>query len=146
VWLEPITPHLSSDAILAEEEAVLVWAMDAQADDPCPSTTVDRDGLDVVRADAAAAVAGADRLVLVVGPAGTGKTTTLARAVAHLEDWERPMFGVAPTAKAARVLAGETGLETATVAKLLHEWTRTDRGPLDAYGHLPVGRTGCYDA
>jgi conjugative relaxase-like TrwC/TraI family protein len=140
VWLEPITPHLTSDAILAEEEAVLVWAMDAQTDEAAPSTTVDRDGLDVLQADAAAAVAGDDRLVLVVGPAGTGKTTTLARAVQDLDDWGRPVFGVAPTAKAARVLAGETGLETATVAKLLHEWTRTDRDPLDGY-RLAAGTT-----
>ena len=65
---------------------MLAWAIDAQADDPAPSTTVDRDGLDVLQADAAAAVAGHDRLVVVVGPAGAGKTTTLPRAV---EDWRR---------------------------------------------------------
>ena len=58
--------------------------MDAQADEPEPSTTIDRAGLDVLQADAAAAVAGADRLVLVVGPAGTGKTTMLERAVDDL--------------------------------------------------------------
>jgi hypothetical protein len=140
VWLEPITPHLTSDAILAEEEAVLVWAMDAQADEPAPSTTVDRDGLDVVQADAAAAVAGHDHLVLVVGPAGTGKTTTLTRAVQDLDDWVRPVFGVAPTAKAARILARETGLATATVAKLLHEWNRTDRDPREGF-RLAAGTT-----
>ena len=105
VWIEPTAPHFTSDTILAEEEHVLAWAMDAQADEPDPSTSVDRDGLDVLQADAAAAVAGADRLVLVVGPAGAGKTTTLRRAVDDLHAWDRSVFGVAPTAKAARVLA-----------------------------------------
>ena len=52
--------------------------MDAQATSRCRQPTVDRDGLDVLQADAAAAVAGRDRLVVVVGPAGTGKTTMLA--------------------------------------------------------------------
>ena len=39
-----------------------------------------RDGLDPLQADAAAAVAGDDRLVLVVGPAGAGKTRMLTAA------------------------------------------------------------------
>ncbi len=140
IWLEPIAPHFTSDTILAEEERVLAWAMDAQADGPEPSTTIDRAGLDVLQADAAAAVAGSDRLVLVVGPAGTGKTTALERAVDDLAAWNRPVFGVAPTAKAARVLERETGMDSDTVAKLLHEWNRTDRPPYDHY-RLPTGTT-----
>ena len=87
-----------------------------------PSPTVDRAGLDVLQADAAAAVAGHDRLVLVVGPAGTGKTTMLRRAADDLRRNHRPVFGVAPTAKAAKVLRDETGIPADTVAKLLHEW------------------------
>ena len=42
---------------------MLAWAMDAQSADPSPSTTVNIDGLDIVQADVAAAVAGQDRLV-----------------------------------------------------------------------------------
>jgi conjugative relaxase-like TrwC/TraI family protein len=133
IWLEPTAPHFTSDTILAEEERVLSWAMDAQVDDPRPSLTVDCTGLDVLQADAAAAVAGADRLVLIVGPAGTGKTTTLQGAVDDLAAQNRPVFGVAPTAKAARVLERETGVSSDTVAKLLHEWSRADRAPLDRY-------------
>jgi conjugative relaxase-like TrwC/TraI family protein len=140
VWLEPTAPQFTSDAILAEEELILAWAIDVQADDPQPSTTVDRDGLDVLQADAAASVAGTDRLVVVVGPAGTGKTTTLRRAVDDLAAWGRPVFGVAPTAKAARVLARETGMDGDTAAKLLHEWSRTDRAPADRHW-LPTGAT-----
>ena len=137
VWVEPIAGQFTSDAILAEEERILSWAIDAHADEPAPSLTVDTDGLDMLQADAAAAVAGHDRLVVVVGPAGAGKTTMLTRAVDNLQRDGRVVFGVAPTAKAAWVLGHETGMATDTVAKLVHEWTRPDRSPLDRYrlGH-----------
>ena len=78
--------------------------------------------------------------MVVVGPAGTGKTTMLRAAVDDLRRHGRTVFGVAPTAKAAHVLAAETGMETDTVAKLLHEWTRRDRLPDRRY-RLPVGTT-----
>ena len=105
-----------------------------------PSATVDPDGLDVLQAEAAAAVAGEDRLVVVVGPAGTGKTTMLRAAADDLRRHGRTVFGVAPTAKAAQVLADETGVEADTVAKLLHEWTRGDRLPDRRY-QLPMATT-----
>jgi conjugative relaxase-like TrwC/TraI family protein len=140
VWLEPTTPHYTSPAILAEEERILTWALDAQLPDRAPSATVDRDGLDILQGDAAEAVAGDDRLVVVVGPAGTGKTTMLRAAVDDLRRHGRTVFGIAPTAKAAHVLAGETGMDTDTVAKLLHEWTRRDRLPDRRY-QLPVRTT-----
>ena len=44
-------------------------------------------------------------------------------------DHGREVFGVAPTAKAARTLERDTGIRSDTVAKLLHEWQRTDRPP-----------------
>lgn len=80
---------------------------------------------------AARSVAGRDPLVLVVGPAGTGKTTTLRRAAADLGAHGCDVFAVAPTAKAAKVLRDETGIPSAAVAKLLHEWR--DRHPQDEY-------------
>lgn len=98
----------------------------------------DRAGLDVLQADAAAAVAGEDRLVLVVGPAGTGKTTMLRYAADDLRRNRRPVFAVAPTAKAAKVLRTETGIPADTIAKLLHEWRH--RQPADAY-RLSAGTT-----
>ncbi len=94
-----------------------------------PAGAVDAGGLDAAQADAAAAVAGDDALVLVVGPAGAGKTRMLAAAAADLDDQGRVAFAVAPTAKAARVLERDTGMLADTVAKLLHEWQRTDRPP-----------------
>jgi hypothetical protein len=57
----------------------------------------------------------------------------LQRAAADLVASGRSVFGVTPTAKAARVLQGETGIPADTVAKLLHEWGRADRPPLDEF-------------
>jgi hypothetical protein len=140
VWVEPTSPHYTSPTVLAEEERILTWTNAAQLVEPQPSATVDTYGLDVLQADAAAAVAGRDRLVLVVGPAGTGKTTMLRAAVDDLRRQGRTMFGIAPTAKAAHVLAAETGMTTDTLAKLLHEWTRAGRLPDDRY-RLPMATT-----
>ena len=144
LWLEPVAPHFTTQWVLAEEEYVLSWAIDAQTADPQPSVTVERGQLDVLQADVAAAVAGHDRLVLAVGPAGTGKTTTLRAAAADLDRQGRVVFGVAPSAKAARVLERETGITSDTLAKLLYEWQRDDRPPLDRY-RLPAGTTVIVD-
>jgi conjugative relaxase-like TrwC/TraI family protein len=133
VWIEPTAPRFTSDAILTQEERIVTWALDAQADSPSPSSTINRDGLDVLQGEAAAAVAGGDRLVMVVGPAGAGKTRALASAVTDLHAQHRPVFGVAPTAKAARVLERDTGMPADTIAKLLHEWQRPDRPPHPDY-------------
>ena len=139
VWIEPVAAQVTSRQVLAQEEAVLTRVLDAQLDDASPSTTVTRGELDVLQFDAAAAVAGEDRVVVIVGPAGTGKTTTLDAAVSDLHRHSRPVFGVAPTAKAAKVLGRETGMRTDTVAKLLHEWARPV-GPGQQW-RLPAGTT-----
>lgn len=138
IWIAPIEPHLTTEGVLAQEERILLFAIDAHDTPARPSPTLDRTGLDVLQAGAAAAVAGDDALVLVVGPAGTGKTTTLRRAAADLGTQGRHVFAVAPTAKAAKVLRDETGMPSATVAKLLHEWR--NRQPRDEY-RLPPGTT-----
>jgi len=143
VWTDPDTTHLTDERILEQEERILDFAIAAQTDQPTRSDTIDRTGLDVLQADAAAAVAGNDRLVLVVGPAGTGKTTTLARATDDLRAHRRSVFGVAPTAKAARVLGAELDMEADTVAKLLHEWGR-DMGPGERW-RLPPATTVVVD-
>jgi len=138
-WIAPVEPHLTSERVLAQEERIVLFAIEAHDEPPRPSITIERAGLDVLQADAAAAaVAGDDRLVLVVGPAGTGKTTMLRRSVDDLHRRGRPVFGVAPTAKAAKVLGRETGIPADTLAKLLYEW-RTG-WPRDEY-RLPPGTT-----
>jgi conjugative relaxase-like TrwC/TraI family protein len=132
--IEPITNQSTSEHVLAQEEHILTWALDAQAADPAPSHTIADDALDDRQHDAASAVAGHDRLVLVVGPAGAGKTRMLQAAVTDLHAQTRPVIGFAPTAKAARVLETETGMPGDTVAKLLYELDqpKADRSWFDA--------------
>ncbi len=140
VWIEPTAAHFSTNRVLAQEEAIVTWAMAAQADPPTPSATLHPDRLDAMQAAAAKAVAGQDRLVLVVGPAGVGKTRMLAAARHDLHHHGRVVAGLAPTAKAARTLQRDTLIAADTVAKLLHEWLRPDRGPLPDYQY-PAGTT-----
>ncbi len=132
IWIEPIASHVTSAAVLAQEQQILDWAAESMAFDPQPSASVERGELDVIQHEAASAVAGYDPLTLIVGPAGAGKTTMLRAAVTTLHSPpRRAVFGFAPTAKAARVLEDETGMVSDTVAKLLFEWSRPDRPPGD---------------
>jgi len=72
--------------------------------------------------DAVVAVLGSGRLLdALVGPAGSGKTTTLA-ALAEL--WTEnlgPVIGLAPSASAAHTLEGSLAVPCETTAKWLHE-------------------------
>jgi conjugative relaxase-like TrwC/TraI family protein len=133
---------LTTQAILDQEAALLAWADrrtltggDRHHDAPARTSRV----LNPLQADAAAAVAGRDDLVLIVGPAGTGKTTALTPAVEQLRADGRAVFGVAPSATAADVLSIETGVAADTVDKLLVEH-RLAR-PADHRYDLPVGAT-----
>jgi conjugative relaxase-like TrwC/TraI family protein len=128
LWIAPIESHLTHETVLAQEERILLFAHEAAETSASPSTTVRTKDLDVLQAGAAAAVAGHDRLVLIVGPAGTGKTTTLRAAAEDLRRTGRAVFGVAPTAKAAKVLHDEIGIRSDTVAKLLYEWRKAVPG------------------
>ncbi len=140
IWIEPIAGHHTSETVLAQEERILTWAIDQQLDDPQPSTTVAVGRLDLLQQDGARAVAGLDRLVIVVGPAGTGKTTMLTAAAEDLRRRGRNVYAVAPTAKAARTLGRETGMTADTVAKLVYEWTQPDR-PARPEWRLPANTT-----
>jgi ATP-dependent exoDNAse (exonuclease V) alpha subunit len=68
----------------------------------------------------------------------------LARARQDLHVQVAPVFGLAPTAKAARVLERDTGIVADTVAKLLHEWSRPDLEPESRY-RLPATTTVVVD-
>ncbi|MGH6784872.1 MAG: response regulator, partial [Sphingomicrobium sp.] len=70
--------------------------------------------------------------ILIVGPAGAGKTTMLRAAVEDLAANGRGALGLAPSAAAAEVLAEESGIAADTVDKLLVEYARP--------GHLPNPR------
>jgi conjugative relaxase-like TrwC/TraI family protein len=91
----PISEHvtsrrLSTRAILGQEARLIGWARDAAGGGPA------RSGEDA----AIRAVSGDQALVLMVGPAGAGKTTTLARSVGQLRQQDRAVIGLAPSGKA----------------------------------------------
>jgi exodeoxyribonuclease V alpha subunit len=75
--------------------------------------------LDPSQVQAAAAIAGTNRLVTVTGPAGTGKTTLLRVARTALEARGRRMVVVAPTRKAASVAGREIGAAASSLHALL---------------------------
>jgi conjugative relaxase-like TrwC/TraI family protein len=121
--------RLTTPAVLAEEAALLDWAAAA-----VDLSTVPTAGEGPQEA-AARAVAGCAGLVVVVGPAGAGKTTALAAAVDHLRAQGRPVLGIAPSGKAADVLARQAGCPAITLAKLL----------VDTRWHPPPGTTVILD-
>jgi conjugative relaxase-like TrwC/TraI family protein len=81
----------------------------------------DRSGLGAGQSEAVAAVTGSKTLEVVVGPAGTGKTTMLAVAKDRLDATGREMLVVAPTRKAALVAGAEVGTDGASLSKLLYD-------------------------
>lgn len=75
------------------------------------------------RAAVADVVLSGNRLDAIVGPAGTGKTTTLGavKAVWEAEYGAGSVVGLAPAAASAEVLGRELGMATENVTKWLHE-------------------------
>ncbi len=137
----PVTEHvtdraLTTRAVLDQEARLLAWAEHAVHSAERVGS-IDAPHLTDTQARAAAAITGNAELTLVVGPAGTGKTTTLAHAVHALHRERRPVVGLAPSGKAADVLATETGCPTATLAKLLYEHTRPG-GPRPTWALPPT--------
>lgn len=111
----PVTEHvtdrrLTTHSVLHQEQDLQAWAA---ANVRRVATTSDP------QTAATTAMAGHDRLVLVVGPAGAGKTTTTAQAVGSMHAEGRPVIGLAPSGKAADVLAREARCATDTVAGFL---------------------------
>ena len=93
--------------------------------------------LDVGQRNAASAIASQRGLVLVEGPAGTGKTTMLATAVGYLHGHGQAVYGYAPSAAAAQELAASTGLRTDTLAKLLWNTPSAMVGRVAGTGYRP---------
>ncbi|MCP4963597.1 MAG: relaxase domain-containing protein [Actinomycetia bacterium] len=133
---------LTTPAILDQEARLLDWAQRRMAQPGFGSAAAAKAAdtrLTVPQAETAAAVAGTGDLVLVVGPAGTGKTTALAPAVEQLRADGRSVFGVAPSAVAEQVLEAETGVYSDTLDKLLVE--HDGRRPPTSRYDLPIGTT-----
>ena len=136
---------LTSRAILDEEEALLARAQHRIGNRPQGRQKVHLvNHLSPGQHDAVAAVAGDGGLELIVGPAGAGKTTMLARARTNLGLYDRPVFGVGPTAAAAEVLATESHMPADTLDKLLIEHSNPSRPPDPAFD-LAAGTTVVVD-
>lgn len=100
-----------------------------------------------------------EKITVVEGAAGAGKTRRLAATREQVEARGGRMIVVTPTRKAAQVAAGEVGAETSSVAKLLHEhgfrwddeghWTHSPAAatapPLNRRSLLVVDEAGMID-
>jgi len=128
--------QLTTAGVWRQEARLAAWARAAAGSGPAETHP---DTAETV----ASAVAGRERLVLVVGPAGAGKTTALGRAAELLSVQGRAAVGLAPSGKAADVLGAETAWPAATVAKLLAEHARPG-GPRPPW-HLRAGTTVVLD-
>ncbi|MFN0030279.1 MAG: AAA family ATPase [Acidimicrobiales bacterium] len=137
-WESPLERRYTTSFILAEEARLGDWAH-ARWARPGRAGYVEAGGLDCAQQAAAEAVAGDAPLVVIVGPAGTGKTTALRPAIEALTRQGRAVFAVAPTATAAAVITTDAGVAADTIHKLLHEHHRPG-GPSPRY-RLPAGAT-----
>ena len=72
------------------------------------------------------ALAAADGLAVVVGPAGAGKTAALDAAAQVWAGQGRPVTGAAVAAVTARRLEHATGIESTSLTRLLNQLRRTD--------------------
>jgi hypothetical protein len=138
---------LTTRSILDEEEDLVARAQlrrDQVRTRRRPRTIRFTGDLSPGQEEAVAAVAGDAGLELIVGPAGAGKTTMLAKAKLNLAIQGRKVFGVAPTAAAAEVLAGETRMRADTLDKLLTEHAHPSHPP-DPEFELPAGATVIVD-
>lgn len=137
--------HLTSLRVV-EAETQLRDRLEVQApnrEPPRPDLTelAAEHGLDAGQAEAAAAVASPDPLVVVEGAAGSGKTTMLATAIEALDHDGRSVRVVTPTKKAAQVAAETLKVPADSVAALVYAhgfrwnddgvWTRLKPGDTD---------------
>ena len=123
----------TTEELIDAEQSILAAA---QTDKACPIALVDatrlqKAGLDSGQAAAVLAIAASKRRIdVLVGPAGTGKTTTLRQLRSA---WERQhgagsVVGLAPSAAAAAVLGEALEIPTENTAKWLFENARGTKG------------------
>lgn len=115
--------RFTTPAIMDAETRIIDLADDVSAPTATPNPTVD-DPLSPDQAAAVEDIATSGRTVdLLVGPAGAGKTTTLAALRQRWEASHGPgsVLGLAPSAAAAQVLSDELGIPTDNTAKWLTE-------------------------
>jgi conjugative relaxase-like TrwC/TraI family protein len=115
---------VTTAAVLAEESAVVKFARDGRG--TCPALGQEnraftRDWLSGEQKRAVRHILGSsDRVILLRGRAGVGKTTLMSEAIEACEANGQKVFTFAPSASASRGVLREEGFETAdTVARLL---------------------------
>ena len=114
----------TTPAVLAEEAALVRFARDGRGRHSALGllgATVERDFLNAgQRAAVTHLWTSRDRVMVVRGSAGVGKTTLMQEAVAGIERGGRKVFTFAPSAEASRGVLRREGFATAeTVARLL---------------------------
>lgn len=141
VLSEPGVQRYTTRALLEQEQRVvrLFEECAARGGAPVVLGAQHAGGLDPEQAEAAGLVAGTGGLVVVVGPAGSGKTRAMRAAVRALATQGRPVFGLAAWAVAAEQLSREAGVRADTVARFLAEHELAG-GPSRAVD-LPAGAT-----
>jgi conjugative relaxase-like TrwC/TraI family protein len=135
--LRPASRVAYTTHTLLDAEAHLLTAGRTRTGPTVPVATVARTAenplpgrerrLGLEQAVAVEAVATSGRVLdVLVGPAGSGKSTTMAglRAAWEVEHGPGSVIGLAPSAAAAEVLAGELGIDTDNTAKWLTEHRR----------------------
>ncbi len=136
-------PRWSTTELLAVEQHALRTASQLQAT-PDRETPADqaaeplRRSLSGEQQAMVRALAGAEGLAVVVGPAGAGKTAALAAAVGQWTAQGRAVTGAAVAAVTARRLEHATGVPSTSVAWLLHSVRRMDPATRGETG-LPRG-------
>lgn len=145
VGLPPSAVRYTTSSHLQREVDLVDWAIVPamtrhQRHDPATNIL---EGLDSSQADAVATMLATTRpVVMVVGPAGAGKTRTLAAAV---DSWRRAgvsVFGVGPSATSAQQLADGAGTAADTLHQLVYEnhtkWAESRQPPRQEWV-LPAG-------
>ncbi|XBB66377.1 MobF family relaxase [Nocardioides sp. WV_118_6] len=132
--------NLTSGRVL-DVEAKLIDTMSARAQQPVRREVRvgGTDQLDAAQRDVVAALAGDAGVLVIEGPAGTGKTTTLAAARRALDAQDRRLVVVTPTLKAAQAAQQQVGADASSAAWLIHQhgfrwdedghWSRVDADP-----------------
>lgn len=132
-----------------EVESDLVTRLAARGDAPLTTPVAvtmpsghDSQELAVTQRRAVDLLAGDAQLIVVEGPAGAGKTTTLAAARTVIEHEAHRLVVVTPTRKASQVATRELGTPAFSAAWLLHQhgfrwdehstWTRLAAGEIDS--------------
>lgn len=78
------------------------------------------------------------QLAVAVGPAGTGKTTSMELVADLWTGQGRSVIGLAPSAAAAKILGEDIGAPARTIDSLTFVWNTTDGTAADKLAALPV--------